>query len=431
MRFHSARFDAIGVTNQVTVTDPWLLDAALDIARDQVAALDLAASRFRDDSELAELNRRGRLRVSPLLLEAIGTAIRAARDTGGLVDPTIGAALRGLGYDRDFDVVASRGVRPEFELVPATGWRSVQVEGDVVSLRPGTELDLGATAKAWAADRIARRIREATGAEVLVSLGGDVAAAGAPHGGWPVRVSDSSRRDEGGQVVAVRGGGLATSSTTVRRWRAGDAELHHIVDPRTGAPATEVWRTVSVVARSCAEANTASTAAILLGDGAVSWLEARGLHARLVRPDGAVVTTGGWPRSHAEQRQAPRAAAPRARRSGSLEDIDPARRDERERGRRHVRSATAWVAAAATGATAFLVATLGLTHKATPTASITTTPATRSLATAHPKVKAHAAAARKKTTHVTTATASTQAPAAAAPAPVITQAPPVAVSGGS
>jgi thiamine biosynthesis lipoprotein len=141
-------------------------------------------------------------------------------------------------------------------------------------------------------------VHEAAGASALVNLGGDIALAGpAPAGGWPIRVTDDHRSaaTAEGQTIALAGGGLATSSTTVRRWRAGDAELHHIVDPRTGAPAAEVWKTVSVAAGTCVEANSASTAAIVRGEKAVAWLERAGLPARLVRRDGATTYTCGWP----------------------------------------------------------------------------------------------------------------------------------------
>jgi len=250
--FHSVSFDAIGVRNQVIVTEPAALDRAGEIARHETAALDEACSRFRDDSELVALNASagtGNVPVSPLLFEAIETALRVAAATEGLVDPTIGPAMRGLGYDRDFDVVVAGGPRPSFTLVPATGWR----------------------------------------------LGGDIAVAGSPPGGWPVRVSDSHRDTKGGQVVAIRNGGLASSSTTVRRWRAGDVELHHIVDPRTGTAAPEVWRTATVTAPTCVEANAAATAAIILGAAAPNWLAQRDRPARLVRRDGSVAYFCGWP----------------------------------------------------------------------------------------------------------------------------------------
>lgn len=318
MDFSSASFKAIGVTNQVVVLDPACLERATEIARTEVAALDDACSRFRNDSEIAALNAggsEGRV-VSPLLFEATAVALRAAQSTGGLVDPTVGAAVRGLGYDQDFDVVVSAGPKPHFQLVPAAGWESVRIEPETRRVRVGraAELDLGATAKAFAADRIARRVRRETGCAVLVSLGGDIAVRGAPDGGWPIHVGDDHKVGDGGQIVAISDGALATSSTTVRRWKAGGVEMHHIVDPRTGAPAPEYWRTASVTAPSCVDANAAATAAIILGARALPWLTERGLPARLVRRNGHVETVCGWPpeasRSGPAAPDAPGHAAP-------------------------------------------------------------------------------------------------------------------------
>jgi thiamine biosynthesis lipoprotein len=183
------------------------------------------------------------------------------------------------------------------------GWRQVQFDEQsrILVLPPGVRLDLGATAKAWAADRSAARLAAALGCGVLVSLGGDIAVAGeTPPGGWRVRVQDVTGRPEDppvgpSAVVAIRDGGLATSSTTARRWRRGGDVLHHILDPRTGLPAPPCWRTVSVAAASCADANTASTAAIIRGRDAPGWLTSLGLPARLVDEAGNVHTVAGWP----------------------------------------------------------------------------------------------------------------------------------------
>ena len=296
--FHSETFDAIGVRNQVTVCKPGALPEATAIAKAELAELDRTCSRFRTDSELTKLNAEGSAIVSPLLLELIRVALDAARWSGGLVDPTVGPALRSLGYDRDFDAVVRRRTG-RIELVPAVGWRRVLLDSVSrrVTLARGAELDLGATAKAFAADRIAHRVARATGSPALVSLGGDVAVAGeAPTDGWPITVTDDSRRRAiGAQTVAIQSGGLATSSTAARRWRSRDGVVHHIVDPATGAPAIEVWRTVSVTAPACLAANVAATAALVRGDAALSWLETRALPARLVRSDNSIAYTAGWP----------------------------------------------------------------------------------------------------------------------------------------
>jgi thiamine biosynthesis lipoprotein len=295
-------FPALGTTAFVAVTEPAKLERARAAVDAELAGLDLACSRFRSDSELLRVHAaRGAVRVGPLLLEALRTALDAAAATDGLVDPTVGRTLRLAGYDRTFRLVAARGgdsFSARFE--PVAGWRAVEldVERSILRLPPGVELDLGATAKALAADRSACAAQAAAGCGVLVSLGGDIAIAGDPPAeGWPVLVADdhAAPLDGGGPTVSLMGGGLATSGTTVRRWRTGDAELHHVIDPRTGRPAVTPWRTVTVAAATCVDANTASTAALILGDDGPAWLEERHLPARLVACGGARTHVAGWP----------------------------------------------------------------------------------------------------------------------------------------
>jgi FAD:protein FMN transferase len=295
-------FQALGTTAQVSVAEPVALDDAVAVVEAELAAIDLACSRFRDDSELSALNRSaGRpFEAGPFLLEALEVAMHAAAVTDGDVDPTIGRSINGLGWDCDFSVLVSRREQDRFEIVPAAGWRAIRIdrERSLVRVPAGVEIDLGATAKALAADRSADSASLATGSGVLVNLGGDLAVAGPPPDeGWSILVTDDHRSspDADGQTIAIRGGGLATSSTTVRRWRAGGTEHHHILDPRSGLPADEVWRPVSVAAATCVDANTASTAAIVRGREALSWLRLAGLPARLVGADDSVAYTGDWP----------------------------------------------------------------------------------------------------------------------------------------
>jgi thiamine biosynthesis lipoprotein len=305
----SASWQALGTGVQVTVTDAGRLAAARAMLEADLAAVDLACSRFRPDSEIAALDRAmagpgaGPVTVSPLLAEAIAVALRAARLTDGDVDPTVGAAMNAAGYDRDFTLVQRTGPAVRLTVRTIPGWHQVEFDEQARLLRvpPGVRLDLGATAKAWAADRSAARIAAALGCGALVSLGGDIAVSGqTPVGGWRIRVQDISGRPEDppagpSTVVAIHGGGLATSSTAARRWRRGGDVLHHILDPRTGLPAAPVWRTVSVAAASCTDANIASTAAIIRGRAAPDWLTGLGLPGRLVDEAGQVRAINGWP----------------------------------------------------------------------------------------------------------------------------------------
>jgi len=307
----TATWRAIGTSVDLIVTNLRALAPARRMLTEDLAALDAACSRFRADSEIVALDHAaegagGRARpvpVSPLLAGALAVALRAARLTDGDVDPTVGGALSAAGYDRDFALVRPDGPPVKLTVRSVPGWRAIELDeaAGLVSLPAGTRLDLGATAKAWAADRAAARIAAELGCGVLVNLGGDIAVAGpVPPGGWRVRVQDVTGRPEDppagpAAVIAIRSGGLATSSTAARRWRRGGDVLHHILDPRDGMPAAPVWRTVSVAAATCADANTASTAAIIRGEAALPWLDRLGLPARLVAESGAVVTLGGWP----------------------------------------------------------------------------------------------------------------------------------------
>jgi FAD:protein FMN transferase len=321
-----AERDALGTSARVAAWPPYYLARVLASVDAELTRLDNEASRFRNDSEISALHRSGveSHLLSEGLAEAIAVALAAAEWTGGLVDPTVGGALEALGYDRDFAAIPKGGgVRPGPSQVP--GWRSVRLDGRRLRLAAGSRLDLGATAKGLGADRAASAAAEVSpGGGVLVSLGGDIAVAGeAPNGGWPLLVADeqepASRARAGGhhavrgarrgagQLVRLAAGGLATSSIVCRQWRRGDRMLHHIVDPRTGLPAAGPWRTVSVAAANCAEANAASTAAIVAGDQAAAWLAGQGLPARLVAHDGTVRLVGGWPATDGGLVEAPAA----------------------------------------------------------------------------------------------------------------------------
>jgi thiamine biosynthesis lipoprotein ApbE len=295
-------FAALGTVARVVSVDGAALDLAIQAVRQELDAIDLACSRFRPDSELNRLNAAGGepVAISPLFTQALETALRASRLTDGIVDPTVGEALIRLGYDRDFEAARLQSGPVRLVLRPSPGWQLIQLDraAGTAQLFPGIRIDLGATAKALAADRSASAAAAVTGCGVLVSLGGDIAVAGDPPAqGWGIRVTDDSHAgsDAAGQTIGITSGGLATSSTTVRRWIRGGASLHHIIDPRTGMPADPYWQTVSVAAGSCVDANTGATAAIVLGRDAPGWLEANGLPARLVATDGSVTTVCGWP----------------------------------------------------------------------------------------------------------------------------------------
>jgi len=300
---------ALGTTALLWAPASRIEDARVAAQR-EVAEIDRAANRFDPRSDLGRINAAGgrRVTISECALDALRLAIDAAELSGGAVDPTIGQTLHELGYDRDWDLLAHvppdtplRACASHGEAVRARGrWRSIELWEDPPAARipPTVRLDLGATAKALAADLAAFAAADAAAGGVLVSLGGDIATSGpAPAGGWPIRVADDHRDAGTGPVqdIVIESGGLATSSLVPRRWYHDGRVVHHIVDPRTGAPVAPRWRTASVAAGDCAQANIAATAAIVLADDAPKWLAAHGLPARLVAADGAVHLLGDWP----------------------------------------------------------------------------------------------------------------------------------------
>ncbi len=324
-----ATWRALGTSVVLRVSEAGALAAARAMLVAELAATDLACSRFRPDSELEALNAApGRfVGVSGLLFDAVSVALRAAALTGGAVDPTLGNAIVDAGYSRDWELLEHpheaarsqesgslspdtlRGGARAFTARRVQPWERIRLRADrsAIRLPDGIRLDLGATAKAFAADRAAAAISSATGVGVLVCLGGDISVAGpVPHGGWLIFVTDDHRASARahGQTISIGDGGLATSSTTVRRWVHDGRTMHHILDPASGNPAGGPWRTVSVAGASCVDANTASTAAIVLGAAAPQWLAAQGLPARLVSHAGDTHVLAGWPPDDAASERA-------------------------------------------------------------------------------------------------------------------------------
>ena len=286
----------------VVVTDPHMIDRAGTIVREVVREVDDACSRFRADSELSRLGSSlaAGQRVSPMLITLVDGALSAAALTNGDVDPTLGTDLARLGYDRDISELSES---TEFGSAPIDvrvaqrrpAWQDVTITGETLTVPAGVVLDLGATAKAMAADLSAARVVDELGGGVLVSLGGDIATAGEPSlDGWEVLVQDTPT-DPSQQVSLASRGGMATSSTQKRRWMSDGFARHHILDPRFGLPAEIVWRTVTVASTSCVHANALSTASIVRGFSAVRWLEDMRVAARFVDAAGRIVTTSLWP----------------------------------------------------------------------------------------------------------------------------------------
>jgi thiamine biosynthesis lipoprotein len=293
----SRTWNAWSCTVRLTVDNPMVLGVACGALTALMDRVDKAASRFRIDSELSIVNSRAgfMVPVSRLLVDLVDVSLVAASISGGAVDPTVGAAVVASGYDQDIETVRRRLPQPTGIAAPAVGWRHVQLNRKLglLGVPKGSALDLGATAKAWTADRAALVLSKRFGCAVLVEIGGDLRAAGNPAEPWVIEVAE--REGEPGVPVTLSHGGLTTSTRTARRWPTPTGEAHHVIDPRTGEPADGPWRTASVWAPTAVRANTFSTAMVATGEAALGRLTLAGHPARLVADDGEITELAGWP----------------------------------------------------------------------------------------------------------------------------------------
>jgi thiamine biosynthesis lipoprotein len=252
----------------------------LEAVRSLFERRDRMFSRFRPDSELSFVNNSSAswIRVSDEFAGMLRRALAAARTSRGLVDPTLGRALLHAGYDRDFATISECDAPPGPPAI--SGLRSVRLTGRLLSRPPGLLLDLNGVVKAETVDQALALAPSA----VFVSAGGDMTA------GSPVDVELP-----GGEVVCLRRGGLATSSTERRRWLRDGQWQHHLIDPQTGFPSRSQWREVTVCAESCLQADVAAKTGLLLGDDGPGWLTGNGLPGRLRARNGTIVHTPAWP----------------------------------------------------------------------------------------------------------------------------------------
>ena len=254
---------------------------AVAAAEAEFHRLEALLSRFRADSELSQLNRAGALDAGPDLLRVTQLALRARTETGGRFDPTVHDAVVAAGYDRTFESLPPDGPAG----APQACGGDVRVERRRIELDDGVHLDLGGIGKGYAVDRAAEIL--ATAGPCLVNAGGDIAVRG---GAWPIAVETS----EGSLTLELSSGALATSGRDRRRWRRGGRELHHLIDPGTGAPADGDLVRATVVAPDAVTAEVWAKALFLAGGeaGAVE-ADARRLPSVLVSLDGSTRLAGG------------------------------------------------------------------------------------------------------------------------------------------
>lgn len=281
-------FRAMGTEVEAFLEVPPGLDAVLGLTsvEREFRRLEELLTRFDDGSELSRLNAAGAIEAGADLLAVVELALAARERTDGRFDATVHDALVAAGYDRTFELLVGG---PAAAAPPPRTAGGVRIRGRRIELDPGVRLDLGGIGKGYAVDRAIALL--APLGPCLVNAGGDLAVAGVPEeGAWPVAVETPS----GPLTLGLERGALATSGSDRRRWRAGDAVHHHLIDPGTGRPSDSDLLRVTVTAATAVEAEVLAKALFLAGeDAAVAEADGAGVPALLVTTDGRVRRAGG------------------------------------------------------------------------------------------------------------------------------------------
>lgn len=273
-------------------------ELGLQIVRDLFSEWEQTLSRFLPDSELSRLNQQAGtpVVVGDLLYSVLTTALTAAQATEGVYDPALLDQLIQAGYDRTFDDLPDMRFAPVFPGAPGGGWRGIQVDPgrQRVTLPAGIKLDFGGIAKGMAVDAALEEL-DANGIDTaLVNAGGDLAVLGLPPDTdqWPIAVPGWNQF----WTIPLHHGAMATSGIARRHWRQGNTLQHHLLDPRTGAPAqSDLW-SVTVVADRCEQAEVAAKVAFILGSlQGADFLRKHRIAGLLVHQDGAWETVEPWP----------------------------------------------------------------------------------------------------------------------------------------
>ena len=243
---------------------------ALDEVQRLFQSVEETLSRFEPGSELSQLNSSGGqpFRATPLLFEVVSLSLEAARLSGGIFDPTVLLALIAAGYDRSFEKLETRPLPRSSVAGPVRpGWREIELRPQTreIVLPPGVGLDLGGIGKGWAVDRACSGLTCFPG--FAVDAGGDIGVGGSQADGspWTVAVEDPFEKDRDLTVLNLREGAVCTSSTRRRSWTRVRQRRHHIIDPRTGAPADSGAASVTILAASAVKAEVAAKVALILG----------------------------------------------------------------------------------------------------------------------------------------------------------------------
>ena len=281
MQLYTFEFYALGsdCTLQLFGEQRSLAQDAAVAAEREAARIEARYSRYRDDSELSQIN----------AVAKAGGSVSVEAETAGLLDYAYACYRKSDGL---FDITSgllrevwnlSAGKLPRDEAIaalsPRIGLAKVEWRRPMLTFkRPGMELDLGGIGKEYAADRAAALCGAMGVRHGLVDFGGDMCLIGPRPGGepWRIGIRHAGNSTVPMAMVDLVSGAIATSGDYERFMDVDGQRYCHILNPRTGRPAQGL-RSVSVIADDCLVAGSLATIAMLKGRDGIDWLRTLGV----------------------------------------------------------------------------------------------------------------------------------------------------------
>lgn len=240
-----------------------------------------ACSRFLPDSELSRLNEQvgQEVALSPLLFSILQQAAQCYRETNGLFQPGVLAALEQEGYRQSIEQICGQEIKTPVSAPIAVATKLPYVLDDKnITIVAEEKLDLGGIAKGWAVDYTAALLQD--NADGFINAGGDLRIFGKLTNGLTVGIEHPYIPGESMSSLSLSSGALATSSTAKRRWKSNGEWKHHLIDPRTGTSVNSRIITVTVTAPTAVQADVWAKTVLLLGEEqGGAWIEQKGERA--------------------------------------------------------------------------------------------------------------------------------------------------------
>jgi thiamine biosynthesis lipoprotein len=280
--FLVGKFSAMGCDCEILM-DTNQLDVARALVRlgsTEARRIEKKFSRYRSDSVVRQINSKAgsSVEVDDETAQLLDFAERCHELSDGLFDISSGVLRRAWTFDGGDRMPAADTIRGLLQFV---GWKKIAWQRPVIKLAVGMEIDLGGIGKEYAVDRTLQLLQQHSDLGILVNYGGDIAVGGKRRDGmaWRVGIEDSRHIESAVKNICLKQGAIATSGDARKFVVVGGKRYGHILNPQTGWPVADGFRSVTVAADSCSEAGFLSTCGILNGQKASEFLRDAGVQS--------------------------------------------------------------------------------------------------------------------------------------------------------